>query len=361
MSKSFVYSSLFFVLVAFTAAAQPGRGPSKVAASEITEGVLAPQTEMTGTIYFSEVADVASEVRGKVRTVLIEEGQVVNQGDVLVQLDQTLLKKDLKAHRAVLKRNNIQLIESQVRLDRIKGLIEEGISTIEQFDSTRYEVQALDYEVESTMANVERLEELLEKHIIRAPFDGVVLERSTDLGEWASEGATIAVLARSGEFDIKVNVPELMVRWITPNSEVELSQGERSKIGKVVTIIPKGDVATRTFPVKIRVSGVTDWLEGLSAQVMLPSGAKQSCLMIPRDAIVRNGTKMSVFVIQDNTAQEVSIRVLGYQGELAGIVADRLQLGQQVVTKGNERLRSGTEVMVVDVQDREIRPIDSDD
>ena len=354
---------LVLVVIFSTAASgqRPGAGPSKVAVGPVSEGILAPQTDYVGTVYFREVADVASEVRGKVKAVFIEDGQHVKQGQPLVHLDDTLLQKDVKAAKAVLKRFQTDEEEARRRMERAENLIEEGITTTEQYESARYQTQSLRYQVESSKANLERLETLIEKFQINAPFDGVVIERQTDLGEWKNEGASVAVIARANEYDVRVNVPEMVLDWVMLGAAVELFQNDFRLDGKIVAIIPRGDVATRTFPVKIRVETEAPLREGLSVSVQLPSGETQTCLMVHRDALVRQGIQTSIFVVRDNTAQKIQVKVLGYQGSQAGILADTLHAGEQVVTKGNERLRPGSEVVILDIPTRIIKPVDTDD
>ncbi len=362
ISKLILLTLVSTVLCCFAATAQrPGAGPAKVAVGPVVDGVLAPQADYVGTVYFHEVSDVASEVRGKVKAVSIEDGQHVQAGQLLVQLDDTLLQKEAKAARAGLKRVETDLEDARRRMERAENLIEEGITTTEQYDTARYQAQSLQYQVESTRADLERLQALISKYHINAPFDGIVIERQTDLGEWKTEGATVAVIARANQYDVRVNVPERVLNWVMPGASVELYMNDVHLTGTVDTIIPRGDIVTRTFPVKIRVETDTPLLEGLSASVQLPSGETRSCLMVHRDALVRNGTQTSVFVVRDDTAQQIQVTILGYQGSQAGILADAINAGDRVVTKGNERLRPGAKIVVIDVITREIKPVDSDD
>jgi multidrug efflux pump subunit AcrA (membrane-fusion protein) len=117
--------------------------------------------------------------------------------------------------------------------------------------------------------------------------------------------------------------------------------------GRVVTVIPRGDVATRTFPVKIRVTGEEGLMEGMSAQVTLPVGQKQECLLVPRDAVMLSRGRPEVVVVSEGTARRLPVTVLGYTGEHAGIEVDGVRAGMQVIVKGHERVREGQPVEIV--------------
>ncbi|MBU4380337.1 MAG: biotin/lipoyl-binding protein, partial [Proteobacteria bacterium] len=81
--------------------AQTGRPPSPVVTAKVTAGDMVPQSEFIGTVYFTEISDVASEVLGKVVDLKVDDGQRVKQGDVMVVLSATLLEKQIRRARAL--------------------------------------------------------------------------------------------------------------------------------------------------------------------------------------------------------------------------------------------------------------------
>jgi RND family efflux transporter MFP subunit len=325
------------------------RGPAKVVGATGALGVLAPQGEFRGSVYFAEVSDVATEVRGKVLEVLFDEGEHVSKDQVLARLDDELVRKELGALKARLERDRTVLKNGEVRLGRLEGLVAQGLSPAEEFDQTRFDVQALRYSVAASEAEVERMQTVISKSAIHAPFDGIVIDRPIDIGEWTSEGDTIAVLARSGAYEVVVNVPEASMPYATPGLSVELQTGSEKLTGQIAAIIPRGDVATRTFPVKLRVDSLRPLMEGMSALARMPVGERIDCLIVPRDAVLNQQGEFFVFTIQDGIAHRHTVSVLGFQDRTAGIDAPELGPGQVFAISGHERLKDGDRVDVTHV------------
>lgn len=325
------------------------RGPAKVVTAHAERGVLAPQGEFRGSVYFKEVSEVATEVQGKVNAVLIEEGQHVREGQLLVKLDDELLRKDLGAMEARLDRDRTELEDAELRLRRAQDLAKRGLMPTEQLDETRFDVQSLRYSVTATEAQVERVKTLIQKSAIYAPFDGVVLERMTEIGEWKNDGDTIAVIAREDIYEVVVDVPETSVPFMEPGMEVELNLGGETVTGTLRTVIPRGDIATRTFPAKIHVESDMPLYEGMAALARLPVGKRVESLIVPRDAVLNRQGNTMVFTVQDAFARQHYVDVVGYDGMKAGIVAPDLGPGQLFIVKGHERLQDGERVEVVSV------------
>lgn len=328
-----------------------GRGAAKIVAARGTNGVLAPQGEVRGSVYFKEVSNVATEVAGKVVEVMFEDGDEVAKDQPLVKLDDQLLRKDLGAVKARLERDRTMLADAETKLSRSENLVERGLSPAEQLDQTRFSVQALRHSVSAAEAEVERIETLLAKSLIRAPFDGVVLDRQTNLGEWKSAGATVGSIARRGAYEVVASIPETSVPYLGSGMQLEVQVGPEQLTGTVATLIPRGDIATRTFPLKVDVQTDQPLLEGMTALVRTPIGERIECFLVPRDALVNQQGAFFVITIQDGVAHKHPVRVLGYQDTMAGIDAPGLGPGQLFAVKGHERLNDGDRVELVPVGD----------
>lgn len=338
-------------------------GPTKVVVDHATEGQLIPRQGFTGTVFFKEVSDVATEISGKVTTVEFEEGDRIKKGQLLVSVDSTLLVDQLRASKADVKRYETALRESQTRYDRAKALLEGGVAAQDQFDIARFAVESNAHQIESTQASVDRIETTIKKYSIYAPFAGVVIERDTELGEWKSSGDTVAVIAREGVFDIMANVNEEYLPWMRPGITIpiELTAGNRRIEGELITVIPKGDIVSRTFPVKIRVTGQVALFEGMSAIVEMPTGDDTPCALVPRDAILNQAGRDYLFTVEEGIAVQRFVKVLGYDGFLAGIPLDQFSLDLPIITKGHERIRSGSKVDIVGKGKLKVQIQDSDD
>lgn len=344
--------SLFTAISFSVSFAQADKGKEKgipqamVVVSPVKEGIIAPETEFIGTVYYQEVSDVASEVSGSVDFVAFEEGQRVKKGDVLVKLSSDLLEKTLQATRASHEQVLSELENALLHLKRVEELHKEELIPEKTFDDARFSAKGLEKKAASLEAEVERIEIEMMKKEVKAPFDGVVLKRYVDRGEWLSPGNPVATVAKDDMVDVVVDVPEEVIRKVRPDMEVSVHAGGGRMTGKVFYTIPSGDVATRVFPIKIRIQNNGSLIAGMEARVNMPVGDSKRAFIVNRDALITKFGTTSIFVVVESKAKMVPVNVVGYQGKKVGVESNALKAGLDVVVKGNERLMDGQPVMV---------------
>jgi RND family efflux transporter MFP subunit len=322
--------------------------PAKVSVSTVKTGTVTPQAEFIGTVFYAEVSDVASELSGLAEEVRFEEGQRIKKGQVLIKLGSDLLNKRLLATSATYEQVLSELEIARIEFERREKLFKTKAISEQSYDENRFRVKGLEKRAESLKAEVERIEIELQKKIIRAPFDGIVIDRLVDRGEWLAEGDTVAILAKDDMVDIVANISEEFIPFVQVGMPVKAVINGTKISGSIVAVIPRGDVATRTFPVKIRMPNTLALIEGMSARVVLPAGKPRETLVVSRDAVIAVSGQTVVYTVNDSKAKMVPVNILGYQGLIAGIEGQGLAEGMQVVVKGNERLRDGQTVSITE-------------
>jgi RND family efflux transporter MFP subunit len=323
-----------------------GPPPANVVVAKVTTSLVAPQAEFIGTVFYQEVSDVASELSGLAEVVRFEEGQRVKKGQTLVELGSELMRKNLQATLLTHEQLLSELEIARIELKRKEKLFKKNSIAEQTYDQDRYRVLGLEKRAASLKAQVQRIEIELKKKIIRAPYNAVVIRRMVDRGEWISEGEEVAVLAKDSVVDIVVDVPERFIQYVNQGMQIRSMINGNEIHGKVFTIVPRGDIATRTFPVKIRTPNTYSLIEGMSAKVVLPTGRPKESLIVPRDSVISMFGQNVVFTVADSKAAMLPVKVIGYEGLSAGVEARGLQEGMQVVVQGNERLRNGQVVVV---------------
>ena len=320
--------------------------PASVSVAKVETGMVAPEAEFIGTVYYQEVSNVASELSGLAQVVKFEEGQRVKRAQPLVELGSALLRKNLQAtllnHEQVLSELEIARIE----LSRKEKLFKKKSIAEQSYDQDRFRVVGLEKRAAALATQVERIELELKKKTIRAPYGGVVVKRLVDRGEWISEGEEVAVVAKDDVVDIVVEVPERFIQYVKPGLPARALINGNEIPGKIYTIVPRGDIATRTFPVKIRSPNKYSLIEGMSARVVLPTGSRRQSLVVPRDAVVSMFGQNVIFTVENAKAGMRPVNILGYDGLIVGVEARGLKEGMLVVVDGNERLRDGQAVVV---------------
>lgn len=345
--KRIAASILMLMLFAVPALAQESKGgppPAVVVTGTVTAGQVAPQTEYVGTVFFSEQSDVAAEVEGKVVDIPVNHGSKVAKGDLLVQLSTDIIDRKIANARALMNQAKAEYETARLEGERVTKLFDSKSVAEGEYDNKRLGAESAQMKFIASRAVMNRLLLEKQKKAIRAPFDGIVLERKASRGEWVGVGSVVALMGRNDEFDVECNVPARASSVIQEGLEVVVRVGDKEVPGKVYAVIPKGDVSTRTFPIKIRVKS-PGWLaEGMEARVALPSAPAGKTLIVPRDAVISSRGQMVVWAVVEGKAVPMPVRVTGFRGLEAGVTSEKLQEGMTVVVKGNERLRPGQAV-----------------
>ena len=320
---------------------QPGPPPANVTVAKIESGMVAPQAEFIATVFYQEISDTAAEISGLVETVSFEEGQRVEENQILVELDSELLRKRRQAAISLYEQILADLQIANIDLKRKKSLYRKKSISEQSYDETRFKVIGLEKRAAALKAQAEEFEIELKKKTIRAPFNGLVITRRVDRGEWISEGETVAVIGKDDHIDIIADIPERYIRYIVPDMPVNATVNGNQLRANVIAVVPRGDVATRTFPVKIRTANQYALIEGMSARVVLPTADSVRALIVPRDAVIRKFGQTVVFAASESKARMIPVTVIGYNGLNAGIESTDLKPGMLIVLEGNERLRDG--------------------
>lgn len=349
-SKLLIACFLVFAGAAVVIAAEPGKKTDKkqggpppmlVAVAEIVQGSAEPMQELVGTVYFSRVSKVAAEVDGLVSAVAVEDGDRVKAGAALVSLQTDILQTNITKTRNAYEQAVIDMEQGRKDLQRLESLHADNLIADTTYDAQSTRSQGLEKQAASLQAELDRLQLEKQKKIIRAPFSGLVLKREVEKGEWVNIGGVVAVVADDREVDIVVDIPERLIGFMKKGREVSIASGNQTYTGRYIALIPQGDIATRTFSIKIRMKNKSGLIEGMAARASLPSGPKQDGLLVPRDAVINQFGQQVVLLAVDGKAKLVPIQINGYQGMQVAVTGPDLAAGQQVVVKGNERIRDG--------------------
>jgi RND family efflux transporter MFP subunit len=335
---------------ALTAFAQPAGGgppPALVELSTVEERVVDTKITFPGTAEAHRLATLASQVEGVVRKGEVEEGEQVGKGQVLVRLDDD--KIQLKAAEAKAQLQEAQAVLEQQKRDltRKQTLHRTKSVPLKDLEDARTAVERQQALVGRTRAALELLQSDLADTQIQAPRAGVIIKRLAYRGEWVKKGGPILTLAVLDPLKVVVKVPERYVANLKINDPVTLmadSLPGESFPGKIMAIIPSGDVKSRTFPVQIQVDNPEAHLKpGMLVRATLAVGQPHKALLVPKDAVVISSQGYKVVTVNDGKAKPVPVElVAGHDGMQE--VKGPLKPGQTIVTTGNERLFPGQPV-----------------
>jgi RND family efflux transporter MFP subunit len=305
---------------------------------------------LVGTGQASLETIVASEEAGVVSKMLVEEGdQVTKDQDLCVQ-DTSQLRLQIEGARAELA--EAKILEAQALRDweRQKRLFDINSVSEKAYDDAYFNLNAAKKKTARLQAAYASLLNQLDKSTIKAPVSGYVVERHCLVGQWLGKGNPAVTLVVPDPILFMVSLPERYVPAVNQGDLVEVTfdalPGRIFK-GKIDAVIPKADEAARTFPVRIKIpNGDGAVKPGMLGRATLPAGGLHKALLVPKDALVLSGSGKVIFVVIDGTARSVPVKTEAAHGSLIEVKGD-LKPGQQVVIRGNERLRPGQAVKVL--------------
>ncbi len=376
-----------------------GGGPMPVAVAPVEQRQLPATLRVVGTIRPDRAATIASEVAGPVAEIPVDEGDYVEAGAVLARLDDSVAKLRLDEARAALAAAAAELteLENGTRpeiLARLRSLVEESeaiaqkwefekqrtdrlynagqTSSKEQHDTTmeylaakgrleqnralleeaengpRAEViAAARHAVAEQQARVARLQRDDDKTQIRAPFNGFIVARRAEIGEWIEAGGPVADLVAIDTIKVRVDVPERAIAFARAGrpATVEVDALGQNFSAAITRVIPRAGSAARTFPIEIELENAEHrLLPGMFVRTVVPSGPDAERLLVNKDALNVQGLSKQVFVVRPTPeggymAMPVSVETGLELADLIQVTGAGLQAGDQVVVRANERLQ----------------------
>jgi RND family efflux transporter MFP subunit len=347
-----------------------GPPPATVIVAPVSLEDVQERRRVTGSLQAVERAEVAAQESGAVLEVMVDVGDLVEKGDLLVKLDDRRVKATLAeaesmatAAAAVVEERAAEATRAESDLTMKKDLFSQrAVSEREFLDAQRAASVAVAREksaADEAAARVSALDLLrvrLEDLKVVAPFAGRVVTRQVDPGEWLAPGEPVVTLVSTGLVEAMMRVPERFIGSISDdNLRFEViadGNGIASKV-QSLRIVADVDPVTRLFPVIAEVDDLDGKLApGQSVHADLAVGVPRELLAVPVDAVIESFNGASVFLAAPNPeggmpiATRIPVAVAFREDGKVFLLSDGLKPGSQVVIEGNERLFPGTPLIV---------------
>lgn len=307
-----------------------------VTSTAVTIGPMPVVVTALGSMVANNEADVASELNGSVTEVLFKEGDLVEQGTVLVQINDALQASTLAQRQA-------EEVLAALDYNRLKNLIGKGAIS-------QQEVDKADANLKVAQANVAFAQAELDKTDIRAPFKGRLDVRHVSPGEYITSGQSLVRIVDKSSLKLQYAVPERYLSALALNKPVRFQTSAfPGKVfeGAVSFVSPQVDVDTRTITVEAHFENPMEALSpGLSGEVSQVLSENPTALSVPEEAIVATITGYQVYVIKD---EHVGVRAVTIGSRINGRVEihSGLEAGEIIVARGQQSLRDGSPVEIL--------------
>jgi len=314
---------------------------------------------LTGSVTARRISHLSPRVDGLVAELLIDDGDYVEQNQVLVKLDPVIAEVQLARASAALQEAQARLKDARRRRDESKELANDKLVASTVYDSAIAEVEINEASMMRLQAELKQQRELLSRHSIRAPFKGVVGRKEVEIGQWVQRGAPVMDIFENDVLRVDVPVPQMYFNRVKEGTPALVrfdSNPDKPVEASIDIKIPLSNPAARTFTVRIEIqNSQREWAPGMSARVilLLADGNGSAVLQVHRDALTAgaNGDNV-VWVVNEDanqlTAKPVAVQVGRALGERIEVVSGDLAAGARVVVRGNERLRPGQPIRIIE-------------
>lgn len=314
---------------------------------------LGETLKLSGSVNALQRASLSTRADGLIDELRVDVGSHVKKGDPLLHLDAALITLEHQRARAATAEQRAALDEAQRLLDDALRLRENNHVSANEVNTRRASLHLAQASLEAAMADQRSVAERVERHVLPAPFAGVIAARHVDRGEWISRGDPVFELVSLDRVRLDVRMPQERFSEINDKTPVNVcpdSNPVKCFPGAVAALVPVSDPAARTFLVRIRPKGnPVQLLPGTSASAVFELGDGDSRnMLLPRDALLRHPDgSYSVFVAREGLAQRQLVEV-GREARDKVVITGGLAITDDVVVRGNEVLRDGQALHVVE-------------
>ena len=297
----------------------------------VVEGKTRPVfEEVVGSVRAKSVASIETKVSGRITKMHVDLGQRVDKDQLLAEIDA----KEVKAQydRAVANRD-----QAQRDYKRFADLLQKQITSRQEFDTVeaRYRVaEAALREADSMLGYVE----------VRSPFDGVVVRKLADTGDFAAPGKPILQIENPEKLRFEADVPEALIETVRSGARVDvlISSLSAPLHGTVSDISPTADPVSRTFLVRVELPGEKGCKAGQFGRALFPTGTYSS-IGVPASSVVLRGQMEMVFIDEGGRARLRLVKTgkrFGDEVELLSGVSP----GERIITEHAQDLNDGQAV-----------------
>jgi RND family efflux transporter MFP subunit len=341
--------------LAASAVAVADDAPKPVVVVTAVKAPVLTTVELTGSVTARRQASLSSRTDGLIRKLLVDSGDVVKSGDLLMELDDELAV--LALERVIAGREQAEVIlANATRLEtEASQLTKTGAFARSEAESRKTALKVGETELRRGVALEKEQRSLVERHRLLAPFDGVISMKLAEEGEWVETGTPVVELVETGSLRMDVQAPQELYPMLRKNPEITIrldAYPAESLGGRITAIVPVKDAVARTFLVRMEIDDPGKLAAaGMSGRVTLTFSDDKGTMQIPRDAIIRlpDGTT-KVWVVDQSGNQAITHSTTVKTGRGLGEsieIIEGIENGSRIVVRGNESLTEGQLVSII--------------
>lgn len=315
-----------------------GRPVIPVETAQVLQDRLRDSVTVVAALTANEAVVIRPEIAGRIEAMALREGQPVTRGSLLIQLDDAITAAELA-----------QAAAGEERAQRLR---DGGRKLVGQGYISATEMDRLETELKLAEANRKLAQARQDKTRIYAPFAGQLGLRQVSVGDYVTPGQSLVNLDDLASLKVDFRVPETYLAALSVGQTIELEVDSFPGVrftGEVYALDPQISAADHSVALRARVPNPAGQLRpGLFARVNLLLAERANALLIPEQAVLPQGDGNFVYRVQDGQVNLTAV-TLGQRRPGQVEVLSGLQLGDTVVTSGQQKLIDGVPVAPVAV------------
>jgi membrane fusion protein (multidrug efflux system) len=346
--KLFIYSIIVTILLITISGCADSTGSDKDSSKQTEEPSVYVKTKplqlvsfvdniyVLGTAKAFKHANLSSDEAGKIKKFVNDKGSYVKKGDVIVLIDNDILKANLDAAFAQYQKAESTFVRQEI-------VYKQQVTSELTFLNSKFERDA-------AKANYELIKARYDRTFIKAPFSGIVDQKFAEIGETVMPGFPIVSLVSMYKIKVVAGVPENYVNMVKERSNVEVifkDLDDAKYASKVAYVGHTISTNNRTFPIEIILNNRDGKIKPeLNAQIFIEIAKYENVFVIPEETLTETDLVPAVFIVKDGVAEMRIIEIIGRsKNEIA--IMDGLKVGENLIVVGFQKLINGEKVTVI--------------
>lgn len=323
-----------------------GGSRQTVSAATVTQTSLDRTVTASGTVSAWEEVPVAAETGGLTAVaVYVDEGSYVRQGQPLVQMNDVLLRAQLRQQQAQVQLAEANVARDNAALDRAQQLKERGFLSQASLDTALANQRSSNANLAAARAALSQTQTQLSQATIRAPVSGLIVSRSVTKGQIIAAGTELFRMVRDGRLELDAQVPETELALVRAGQSATITSSEAGQTtGSVRIVTPEVNATTRLGLARISLAPGAQLRPGMFARADIAVG-DQPATTVPTGAVLYRDNKPGVFVVRgDSTVHFQPVTILSRTE--AQTAVSGVDVGVRVAVDGAGFLNEGDRVNV---------------